>query len=895
MLRFVLTKAAFAFGVGAVSLVAWLRTRRPRAGLRAGAERLLSERRALLAATTEAVVCVDRDGRCVFVNDVAAEMVGYAPSELAGQRIHELIHHRRADGRTYPFEESALHAALSAGRARRVTDEVVWRRDGAAIPVEFSIEPVIADGAIAGAIVVLRDASARKAGDDRLRFLAEASTILGASLDYDATPKTLARLVVPHLADWCFVDVVDVGADGIEPLRRVAAAHADPLTEAGLRAHDLAPLNAAVHRVFDEERSVIMTAPDARVCRDLRITSCMMVPLVAHGRAIGVITFAAAESGRRYGADDLALAEDVAHRAALAIDNARLYVESQARRREAELLAEVGQVLTESFDVEVIARRIAEIVRALLGVRMSVLYRLDAASGQLVVLATAGELVTAMPPGFVVPAGEGAAGLAAREGRPIVSADILTDGHLAFGPELRGMLAGRGPRAVAAMPLRVRDEVVGVLVVGDRGGRTFTGEQLRVAQLFADQAALALEKGSLYGRESAARSEAEAANRAKDHFLATLSHELRTPLSAMLGWVRLLRSGKLDPVTAARALETIERNTFLQSQLIEDLLDVSRIITGKLRLDLRLVDITTVIDGAVEALRPSAAAKSIHLETEAAAGPVFVDGDPARLQQVAWNLLSNAIKFTPEGGRVLVRLERDELHARIVVADSGIGINPEFLPHIFDRFRQADGGMTRPHGGLGLGLAIVRHLIELHRGSVRAESAGSGRGAVFTVTLPLADAPANDRPRAGHTRRATPPRKSFECPPLLDDLTVLVVDDEPDARELVTAILEECRATVTAVGSAAEALEVLGRAKPDVLVSDIGMAGQDGYELIKQVRARADEAAHPLPAVALTAYASTEDRERALAAGYQMHIAKPVDPAVLVDAVAVLAGRADAP
>jgi PAS domain S-box-containing protein len=852
-------------------------------------ERLLRERVALLALTTEGVFGVDRDGRCTFVNAVAAEMMGYTTDDLKGQFIHELAHQRRVDGSPYPFEECPVHGALQTGCHARGEDDMIWRRDGTAVPVEYSVAPIVVDGTVEGAIVILRDASEQKAGDDRLRFLAEASTVLGASLDYDATLKSLARLVVPQLADCCLVDVADVG-DGT--LRRVATAHASPAQDAAMRTSDTAALDPMLQRVFETKGSLIVAGKKLAACADLGLLSCMVVPLVAHGRAIGVITFASVESGRRYGPTDLPLAEDVAHRAALAIDNARLFVESEARRREAESLGEIGQALTETFDVDTIARRIAEAVRALLAVRMSVLYRIEPGSGRLAALATAGDLVDLVPRGFVLPADSGVAGLAARERRPAISADILNDDRLTVGPELRSVLARAGYHAAMAVPLRVRDTVIGVLAVGDDRGRTFSAEQIRIAQTFADHAALALEKASGYGRERAARAEAEAANQAKDEFLATLSHELRTPLSAMLGWVRLLRSGKLDATTSARALETIERNTFLQSQLIEDLLDVSRIITGKLRLELRPVDIATVIEGATEALRPSAAAKSVRLDTSAASGRAFVDGDPSRLQQVIWNLLSNAIKFTPEGGRVRIALDTSGKQARITVSDTGAGISPEFLPHIFDRFRQADSGVTRGHGGLGLGLAIVRHLVELHRGTVQAGSDGPGCGATFTVTLPLAEVPAADLRMQGRTRRATLHRTAFDCPPILDGLKILVVDDEPDARELVTAILEECQAEVTAVASASEALEMLHRTKPDVLVSDIGMAGEDGYELIRKVREVGNDLERQLPAVALTAYASSEDRDRALAAGYQMYVAKPVDPAALVDVVAALAGRA---
>jgi PAS domain S-box-containing protein len=383
--------------------------------------------------------------------------------------------------------------------------------------------------------------------------------------------------------------------------------------------------------------------------------------------------------------------------------------------------------------------------------------------------------------------------------------------------------------------------------------------------------------------EKQARDQAERASRAKDEFLATVSHELRNPLNAILGWTRMLRAGKLDSARATRALEAIERNADVQAALVEDMLDVSRIITGKLLLNVSAVDIRAVVMAALDTVRMAAEAKQIDVRLELDDRSQLSAGDPERLQQVVWNLLSNAIKFTPRGGRVEVRTRRDEAHLELTVRDSGQGIPAEFLPHVFERFRQADSSSTRVHRGLGLGLAIVRHLVELHGGSVAAMSEGEGRGATFTVRLPLralaleaATTPAQPRghARAGRPLPATSP---------LDGLRVLVVDDEADARELLLAVLEHHGASVDSAGSVDDALVALERAPPDVLVSDIGMPGTDGYELIRRVRARG--ATSPLPAVALTGFARPEDGQRALESGFDAHLAKPVDPTALVDMV----------
>jgi PAS domain S-box-containing protein len=398
------------------------------------------------------------------------------------------------------------------------------------------------------------------------------------------------------------------------------------------------------------------------------------------------------------------------------------------------------------------------------------------------------------------------------------------------------------------------------------------------------------ERARLLHGEREARQEAEAANRAKDEFLATLSHELRSPLNAMLGWCRMLRRRVLDEATTERALETIERNVRLQTQLIDDLLDVSRIITGKLSLAVRPVELPAVIDATLESVEAAARAKGIRLERTLHPAVPPILGDPGRLQQVLWNLLSNAVKFTPAGGRVFVRLDRSTSHARILVGDTGQGIQPSFLPYVFDRFRQAETSAARAHGGLGLGLAIVRHLVELHGGTVEAHSEGEGRGATFTVLLPVQSHLPESRSPLPESMWAegSPVGMKGESLPALDGITVLIVDDDGDTRALLRTMLEGCGATVRAAGSAREALSAISSATPDVLICDIGMPGQDGYELIRQVRQLPGTPRGPIPAVALTAYARREDAGRAIEAGYQLHLAKPVDPLALAQVVAAL-------
>jgi PAS domain S-box-containing protein len=448
-------------------------------------------------------------------------------------------------------------------------------------------------------------------------------------------------------------------------------------------------------------------------------------------------------------------------------------------------------------------------------------------------------------------------------------------------------------------------EVIGGLFFGHPDAGVFTERHERLVINLAAQAAVAMDNARLFEAAQKARAEAERAaaeqerlyreareaSRLKDEFLATVSHELRTPLTAILGWAHMLRSGQFTDESAAGAFETIERNARAQAQLIEDLLDVSRAISGKLRIDVRAVEPDSFIGPAIEAIRPAAEAKGVRVQKVMDTGLVSVSGDPVRLQQVIWNLLANAIKFTPRGGRVQIRMERVNSHVEIAVSDTGAGIAPDFLPHVFDRFRQADMGTTRRHGGLGLGLAIVRHLVELHGGTVRAESPGEGQGSTFTVLLPVAAVHQSEMSEGRVHPAARETLPAFECPDRLDGLRVLVVDDEQDTREMLKAGLGQCGAEVTAAGSAAEALEALEAFAADVLISDIGMPGEDGYELIRKVRALPADGGGRVPAIALTAYARAEDRLQALRAGYQMHVPKPVELTELAAVVASLAKR----
>jgi PAS domain S-box-containing protein len=568
----------------------------------------------------------------------------------------------------------------------------------------------------------------REAADharQRAAFLAEAGTVLSSSLDYEATLKAIARLAVPTIADWCAVDIVGEGG----AIQRLAVAHVDPAkVEFARRLEEQYPADpnapGGVHEVIRTAQPVLVSQigpalaaaaagneETRRILEELQLTSYMCVPLLAHGRAFGTITFVSAESGHEYSDDDLRFARELVARASLAVENARLF-------------------------------------------------------------ARAGE-----------------------------------------------------------------------------------------------------------------------ASRLKDEFLATLSHELRTPLNAVLGYARMLRMGTIASDKTESALEVVERNATALKQIIEDVIDISRIVTGRLRLNVEPVDLPALLQESCATVMPAADAKGVRVETIIDPMVSAVFGDPDRLQQIVWNLLSNAIKFTSRGGKVQLRLARVNSHVEITVSDSGCGIAPEFLSFVFERFRQGDATFSREHGGLGLGLSIAKQLTELHGGTIAAASDGVGRGATFIVQLPLmivhAAAPGPAPREQPHSDRDAP---RLERAPRIDGVHVLAVDDEPDSLNLLRTALEGAGATVTTSSSGPAALEAVRVRPPDVMVVDIGMPGMDGLQLIRAVR-QLDEPARRTPAAALTAYARSQDRITSLASGFHMHLVKPIDPLELIVAVSSLVTR----
>jgi signal transduction histidine kinase/CheY-like chemotaxis protein len=627
-------------------------------------------------------------------------------------------------------------------------------------------------------------------------------------------------------------------------------------------------------------------------------------PLLVESRLLGVIAMFAREPLTRTVLQTLAV---VADGIALSIERHQAETRLQEQTEMVETINRIGRLLSAELDQQKLVQAVTDAATELTGAHFgSFFYNVFNEEGAAYMLYTLSGVPREAFENFPMPRATKLFGPTFRGEGTIRIHNVKEDFRYGKSSPYHGMPPGHLPVvSYLAVPVTSRSgEVIGGLFFGHSEPGVFTERHERIVEGLAAQTAVAMDNARLYQSaqravrekealltsEQTARKEAEVASRAKDEFLGLLSHELRNPLNAILGWTRLLNTDKLDEKMFSRAVETIDRNAKLQSRLIEDMLDVSRIVSGKLRLDAHPVDLTSVINAAVDTSRPAADAKDIRLHVVLDFGAGMVLGDPVRLQQIVWNLLSNAIKFTPKHGRVYVQLERINSHVEVTVSDTGPGIDEDFLPYVFERFRQADSTTTKKYGGLGLGLSIVRHLVELHGGTIEAGNRDGSQGAVFTMKLPILavrKTPGLDaEPERVHsTLSGTLP---LEPPPALHGIKVLAVDDEADARFLLTTVLEQCGAEVRTCASAAEALAALEDYEPDILVSDIGMPEESGYDLIREVRAR--EAAHGgrIPAVALTAYARAEDRLQALKTGYNMHVPKPVEPAELAVVIASL-------
>jgi PAS domain S-box-containing protein len=758
------------------------------------------------------------------------------------------------------------------------------------------------------AAVALENARLFTEAEERRReaeSMAELARAINASLDLD----TVLGRVTAAAKDLCNADLARIALWDAE--RRALAVRYTVGSRVGAEHVRLAPGRGLAGEVLATGRA----ARTANLRDDPRLppewadlvrgegSVAVLVSPIRMGERVEGLIYVDNRTPRPFTDRDETILGRLADQAAIALRNAQLFAGEQGAREEAEaraqrarLLADVSRALTASLDYEATLDAVSHLV-------------VPARADWCVVhLARRGGSVRRVAAAYADPAH---AALAAETARVAPTLDWRRDAspaiqelrvgrsllvahatparieELVGDPDDRRICLALQPRSMLVVPLVARGRLLGCiswLRIADAA--PYTADDLGLAEDIAARAALAVDSARLYRQAERARGEAEGANQAKDEFLAVLSHELRTPLTSMLGWLRLLRTGQLGPDRVAQALEVVERNTRTQAQLINDLLDVSRIIAGKLQLDLYPVEPTPIVEETVESARRDAAAKDIEVGLTVSAAPGPVLGDPTRLGQIVANLVSNAVKFTPAGGRVHVRLAREGAEAVITVSDTGIGIPPELLAHVFDRFRQADSTITRRHGGLGLGLAIVRHLVELHGGSVRVESQGDGRGATFTVRLPLA-APAA---RRGLGTPTAAPAAAPADARTLAGLRILVVEDHHDTAELLRTVLGGQGAEVRVAASLGEALEAVADSAIDVLVSDIAMPDGNGYELLRRLREREQGGGRPpLPAVAVTAFVGGDDAERARAAGFDDYAAKPIDPATLVDVVARVA------
>jgi len=798
----------------------------------------------VVESSDDAIVSKDLNGIIKSWNRAAERMFGYSADEAIGQSIRILI---PADRQS---EEDLVLSRIRAGQDVTHFETIRRRKDGTLIPISLTVSPIHND-----------------AGD-----------VIGASkIARDISDRTVATLAVNRLAA-----IIESSDDAIisKDLNGIVTSW-----------------NRAAERMFgytaDEAigRSIRMLIPD-----ELRDEEDVVLAKVRAGETIDhyetvrqrkdgtllsislTVSPIRTDRGEVIGASKIA--RDITERS-------RLLAAAGEQAANTEKLYEVGTVVASTLDREVIVQKVTDIATQLTHAEFGaffynvtepdtgdafMLYTLSGAPREAFAQFPHPRATALFAPTFF---GEG----------PVRIADVKQDPRYAQNPPYYGMPDGHLPvRSYLAVPVKgLAGDVIGGLFFGHSQVDVFTGQHERLAVGVASWASVALENARLYAT-------AQAANRMKDEFLAVLSHELRTPLNAILGYSRLLRSGMLPPDKMARGLETVERNAGWLTEIVEDVLDVSRIVSGKLRLDVQPVELPVIVDNAVATIQPAADAKRVHVQTmiDPRVGPV--SGDPNRLQQVVWNLVSNAVKFTPKDGRVQVRLERVNSHVEIAVSDTGIGVRPDFLPYVFERFRQADSGPTRKMGGLGLGLAIVRHIVEMHGGTVDASSDGEGKGATFRVRLPLMIV----HPHGVQMPREHPRTERREPLTTLVDLhgvRVLAVDDEEDALSLLRVVLETAGAEVTTLGSPLLAMDRIGEIKPHALIIDLGMPEMDGFELIRRIRSSIDPAIQQIPAAALTAFARSEDRTRALRSGFQMHLAKPVDPGELVASVATLAKR----
>jgi PAS domain S-box-containing protein len=802
---------------------------------------------AVVESSDDAIVTKDLQSTILTWNTAAERMFGFTASEAIGRSIRIII---PADRQS---EEDTVLARIRAGDVVRHYETIRQRKDGSLIPISLTVSPIRDEkGIVIGASKIARDISERRHADlvaRRLAAVVESSDDAIVSKDLNSIITSWNR--------------------GAERMFGYTAAEA-----IGSSIRMLIPpdLQAEEDTVLERIRrgDMVDHYETRRVRKDGSeiLISLSVSPIID-------------ESGIVVGASKIA--RDVTERE-------RLLAIAQEQAYVAQKVSEVGVALAGSLDRATIAREVVDVAVELTHASFGAFFHsvVDRQSGESHTLYTLSGAPHETSGKLPAPsAGSELAGPAAPRGTVRID-DVTRDDQFDRTAPHVAVLAAQGPlRSYLAVPVTTASgETIGEVAVAHVSPGMFTEQHTQLAIGVASWASIALENARLY-------QEIREADRVKDEFLAVLSHELRTPLNAIVGYARLLRGGVLTGEKAESGMETLERNAKALTQIVDDVLDISRIVSGKIRLDVQPVELPLVVHNSVATVLPAAEAKQVRIQTiiDPRVGPV--SGDPDRLQQVVWNLLSNAVKFTPKSGRVQVRVERVNSHIDIVVSDTGIGIRPDFLPYVFERFRQADAGTTRKTGGLGLGLSIVRHIVEMHGGMVHVVSEGEGKGATFRVRLPLMIVhhqgvrETREHPRTGTSKALT----------ALDKLTgirVLAIDDEDDALGLLRIVLQEAGADVVTIRSALAALDQIGEIKPDAIVVDLGMPEMDGFEFISRVRASENAAVRNIPAAALTAFARSEDRTKALQSGFEMHLAKPVDPGELVASVATLVRRSKA-
>jgi PAS domain S-box-containing protein len=857
---------------------------------------------AIVESSDDAIVSKDLNGIITSWNKGAEDLFGYSADEAIGQSITILIPPDRLS------EEDMVLGRIRRGERVEHFDTIRRRKDGTAVPVSLTVSPIRdANGTIIGASKIARNISDRKRIETELQELhRRLMTLAVASASILGSPNTDT-----------------IASKAIELAREVFAADGYALwrsDSAGawriVRSYGISNEFAArtIPRSADQHGGPIVPFSEPLVCEDVQATSMLsdlrdayaregissmvVFPLSIRGERSGTMVF---YSHRRvsFRAIDVQVGVALANLVAAAMTTADLYEEQRdAReaadhaRQQAAFLAETGTVLSSSLDYEATLRSVARLAVPTIADWCAVdilgadrqLQRIAVAHVDPAKVELAQSLQERYPADTHAPGGVHEV---IRTGKPAYMSRIpsaLLEAAAEDAEHLR-IIRELNLTSYMCVPLTVQGRTIGAITfVSAESGREYSDADLRFARELASRASLAVENARAYER-------ANEASRLKDEFLATLSHELRTPLNAVLGYARMMRTQIVPPEKSRAAWEVVERNATALQQIIEDVLDVSRIVAGRLRLNVEPVDLPAILRDAITTLMPAADAKGVRVETLIEPVTVPISGDGSRLQQIIWNLLSNAIKFTPRGGKVQLRLARVNSHVEVVVSDTGRGIAPDFLPYVFERFRQADASFSREHGGLGLGLAIAKQLAELHGGTITASSGGVGTGATFALKLPLMivhqqahDSPPRQHP---HTDRTAP---QLQPAPRIDGVRVLAIDDEPDSVNLLRTVLEAAGATVTTARTGSAALEILRTDPPDVLVADIGMPGMDGLQLIRVIR-QMDEPVRSIPAAALTAYARSHDRITSLASGFHMHLVKPIDPLELVVAIATLAPR----